>query len=132
MGSLIDDVTPRRVRALLVNREPALLATADANHDLFTETVAGIAAEVVPIVGVDPAPGPIRDLAVWAITLGTAASLETGLYPEQQLGEDARARELRVRYLGVLSQLRARAGGGTNPRGTFPKAQAWPDPARTW
>lgn len=126
------DVDPRRVRALLVNRDPALLEALDPDHDLFFETVDGVAAEIVPMVGEDPSPGPVRDLAVWCLTLGVAASLETGLYPEQQIGEDARARELRVRYLGVLNELRSRAGGTTGPHGQFPKALPWPDPARTW
>lgn len=126
------EVDPRRVRALLVNRDPALLDPAHGDHDLFTETVAGVATEIVPIVGDDPAAGPVRDLAIWCLTLGVAASLETGLYPEQQLGEDARARELRIRYLALLNELRSRAGGGVGPRSSFPKPQAWPDPARTW
>lgn len=132
------EVTPRSVRALLGNREPALLTDTDPNHDLFLETVAGVATEIVPLVGADPAAGPVRDLAVWCLTLGVAASLETALYPEQQLGEDARASELRIRYLSTLTELRARgATAGSGPSGSFPAAPAYPDPveyypARTW
>lgn len=132
MGTLIDEVDSRRVRALLVNRDPALLNAEDPDHDLFTQTVAGVATEIVPIIGADPAPGPLRDLATWCLTLGVAASLETGLYPEQQLGEDARASELRIRYLGVLNDLRSRVGSGSRPRGSFPAATPWPDPIRGW
>lgn len=126
MGTLTNAVDPRRVRALLVNREPALLDEDDPNHDLFTQTVEGVASELVLIVGEDPTPGPILDLATWCLTLGVAASLETALYPEQQLGEDARASELRIRYLAVLSDLRGRAGSA-RPIGSFPPAERWPE-----
>ena len=129
LSGIAGDVDPRRVRALLVNRTPALLDPENDDHDLFAETVAGVATEVVPLVGADPAAGELRDLAVWCITLGVAASLESGLYPEQQLGEDARASELRIRYLGVLSDLRSRSSAaGTGPQGSFPAPLPWPDP----
>lgn len=132
------EVKPRSVRALLGNRDPAILKTDDPNHDLFTETVAGVATEIVPLVGVDPPAGPVRDLAIWCLTLGVAASIETSLYPEQQLGEDARASELRIRYLATLAELRERgAVAGSGPSGSFPPALPYPDPveqypARTW
>jgi hypothetical protein len=119
---------PRQVQALLVNRQVDLLNPASPEHDLYSQTVTGVATEIVPIVGADPAPGPVRDLAVWCLALGVAASLETALFPEQQLGEDARARELRVRYLAVRAELRGRAGSGSGPTGSFPPALPWPDP----
>lgn len=122
------EVTPKAVRALLINRDVALLNPEDPDHELFAETVAGVATEIVPIVGTDPTTGPVRDLAVWALTLGVAASLENALWPEQQLGEDARARELRIRYLSALAELRGRAGSAAGPSGAFPPALPYPDP----
>lgn len=129
LTGLAADVDPRRVHALLLNRTPDVLDPESADHDLFVETVRGVAAEVVPLVGTDPAPGELRDLAVWAVTLGVASHLEAALFPEQQLGEDARSSQLLSRYLGVLAELRRIGPAGPAPRGQFPTAQPWPDPA---
>lgn len=131
MTELAAEVTPQKVNALLLNRTPTILHPEDADHALFQEIVAGVTSEVIPVTGEDPAE-PIRSLAVWCISLGTASNLEAALFPEQQLGEDARAQQLLNRYLGVLADLRRRMGAGSAPRGKFPPAQAWPDPARTW
>lgn len=124
------DVEPERVHALLLNRTPRILDPNDPDHALFTETVRGVVAEVAPLVGQDPPPGPTRDLAVWATVLGVAHHLEAALFPEQQLGEDSRAETLLRRYLGVLADLRSRGnGGGQSPIGRFPAAPGYPDPA---
>lgn len=127
LTGLAADVDPQRVHALLINRAPGLLEEESPDHALFLETVRGVASEVIPVVGPDPAPGQLRDLAVWCIALGVAAHLESALFPEQQIGEDARAAQLHRRYLGVLSQLRGDAGK-TAPSGSFPPAHPWPDP----
>lgn len=126
------DVT--QVHALLLARNPALLDPGSSDHDLLLQTIAGVTTEVTPLVGDDPSPGQIRDLAVWCVTLGVAAHLEAALFPEQQLGDNARASQLNARYLGVLSDLRSRSTGGTKPRGNFPSPErgGWPDPARQW
>jgi hypothetical protein len=127
LTGLAADVDPQRVHALLINRAPGLLEEGAPDHALFQETVRGVTSEVTPVVGPDPAPGQVRDLAVWCITLGVAAHLESALFPEQQFGDDSRAAQLHRRYLGVLSQLRKDVGK-TAPKGSFPAAQPWPDP----
>jgi hypothetical protein len=124
-------VDRQRVLAQLLNRAPELLEDDPPNHALFIENVRGVASEVIPVIGTDDPPaGPVRDMAVWCITLGVAAHLEAALFPEQQLGEDGRAEYLRRRYLGVLADLR-RQTGRIAPMGAFPPAppEWWPEPA---
>ena len=89
LSGIADDVDPRRVRALLVNRNPALLDPANPDHDLFAETVAGVATEVVPLVGADPADFKIPPLQEYVGDDATKAAAVLEL--EQARGKDARA-----------------------------------------
>ncbi len=123
------------VDSLLLGRAPSFLDPNDSRHDSYLQVVKGVATEVTAVVGSDPQP-PVRDLAVWAITLGAAAYIEASLAPEQQLGgEDGAADVLQRRFLGVLAQLRGLPGVAAagalptaGPRGSFPAARAYPDP----
>ena len=126
---LAADVTPAAIAALLVGRAPDLLNDPDTK-DAVQHLITGITVEVTRIVG-DPPPDALRPLAAWAITLGVAASLESSLHPEQQLGDEGRSADLRVKYLAVLADLR---GGPTpvaqhnRPVGYFPPPPGcWPD-----
>jgi len=102
--SLAQQIDIDGVRALLVGR-PSDVLTAPDRQELYYRTVTGVASEVVAVVGLVP-PEQVREMAVWCVCLGVAASLESSLYPEQQLGDESRARELRTRFLGVLASLR--------------------------
>ena len=126
----------RQVNALLLARATQILDPAHEDHDLALETIRGVATEVAPIVGQNPSPGPRRDLAVWAITVGSAAQLEASLFPEQQgPGDLGRAAFLGQRYRDLLAQLRGtpeQTGddqGPVRPRGRFREARPYPDPA---
>lgn len=132
--TLADDVDVQQVHALLLARTPAVLDPASEDHDLYEAELAGITTEVVSVTG--PAPtGAYRDLALRAITVGVAAQLEFGLFPEQQLGDTARGRVLQERYEALLARLGASkdAGGDiptvARPVGIFPPARAYPDAA---
>jgi len=132
-------VSKDQVSALLLARAPQLLDSETEESTLFEETVRGIATEVIPLAGANPDPGPRHDLAVWCITLGTAAQLEAALFPEQQgPGDLGRAAFLERRYLRALAQLQAIPLGengedgatpALGPVGDFPPAERFPDPA---
>lgn len=137
---LADDVDTEQVQGLMAGRLPGDVVSEDGSRfALFLTTVRGVAAEVTPLAG-DLGPGPRRDLAVWAVALGTAASLEGSLYPEQQgLGDTGLSSALARRYAAVLAQLRGSLptdGGDVDsdnvptPLGTFPPAPIAPDPNR--
>lgn len=128
-------VTPNMVRAHLVGRDVRILRTIDQSHEQFLDFVRGVSLEVEAVVGRDLDDGEKRRMAVWAITFGVAAHLESALFPEQQLGDDGRADWLMQRYLGLLSALRnlsdtgTDTGGVPSPTGYYPPAEAYPDPA---
>jgi hypothetical protein len=115
------DIRLERLQALMINRPPDCL-TDETAGPLVAETLRGIAAEVTAVTGPTPT-GDVRELAVWAVVLGAAASLEAALFPEQLLGDGARAEVLQRRYLGVLADLRrvvATTGtGGSAGGGAF-------------
>jgi hypothetical protein len=111
LTGLAAEVHVRRMQALLIGRPPDCLTDPDA-RPLVDETVRGIATEVAAITGSDPA-GEVRDLALWAIVLGSAASLEAALFPEGTgIGDTGRAEVLQRRYLGVLADLRRATTAG--------------------
>lgn len=123
-----------QVKGLLGDR-----ADEDIDASAVLRAAAGVAAEIAPLAGLDTETQRWA-LAVWACTLGAAYSIESGNYPiETGLDETGLSRSLRLRYAGVLVQL-----GGTfaddaagqrepneppSPCGSFPPAQAYPDPA---
>lgn len=132
---LAGDVLVDQVRALLLNRRPDLLDedASPTEHALYIQSVRGIATEVTAVVG-DSIAGGKRDTAVWCITLGVAHLIEAALFPEQQLGEFARAEVLRRRYESVLALLgRQNDDSGVvpplGPIGSFPPPMPYPDPA---
>lgn len=137
--TLSEDVTPTGVEAHLVGRPVGILIDSPENLALFESLVGGITTEVVPLVGEDPDPGPKRSMAVWAITIGTAAMIESSLWPEQQgPGDLGRANVLTAKYEALLAQLRSSfaptegAALANGPRGTFPDPCDYPDPARSY
>lgn len=125
-GGLAALVTADDVAQHLLGRSPQLL-TDPAQAGLLAAVVKGIAAEVQAITGPDPADPGVRDLAVWCISLGAAARIETSLFPEQQYGDQGRAQLLTASYLGVRAQLSATAGtSATAPLSHFDR------PRLTW
>lgn len=137
LTGLAADVDVAQVRALLLNRSPNLLDedASPTEHDLFVESANGIGTEVRAIVGDPAADSDLRAAAVWAVTLGAAHLIEAALFPEQQLGEFARAEVLRRRYESVLKLLgSANKDTGVVDRvasaGAFPDPVPYPDPAR--
>lgn len=128
------EVTVEQVHALLLARTPAILDTSSSDYALFETEVESITAEVVTITGSDPE-GAYRDLAVRAIAVGVAAQIEWALFPEQQLGDTARAVVLEARYEKLLARLGAASAAAgdmptvARPVGSFPAARGYPDAA---
>lgn len=139
LSALAGEVKVAAVRSLLLARDPNVLNPDEAETFIgFLEVLNGIATEVESIVGTNPATN-VRKLAVWAITVGVASSIESSLFPEQQIGgQDASASQLQIRYLSLLKRLGSLPGAGSaegalgilGPVGDFPSALAYPDPAR--
>lgn len=131
LTGLLGDVTRDRVAALLHQRRPEILDTAVPEHlARYEARVRGASVEVVLITGEDPAPGPMRDLAVEAVALETASQTEYAEYPEQQTpGDTGRGWHLHQRYLELLSRLRSNSSTGSGlPRARFPGSSTYPDP----
>ena len=136
---LAQEVRLAAVKSLLYARQSNLLDQDNVEQfPLFLELLNGVAIEVETLVGTDPA-DPIRMLAVQAVTLGTAAQIEFAAYPEQQLGDFARANQLQGRYEALLARLKQAVADSTPdgalpptamaPRGCFPSAHTYPDAA---
>lgn len=138
-------VTQAVIGGLLQQRQPEILESDDSDQVArFEARVSGAAVEVLVLTGLNPVPGPLRDLAVEAIACETASGIEYAEWPEQQAqGDQGRGYYLHQRYLELLARLReyALAGafgpdgalgllGQPRPRGRFPKALPFPDPAR--
>lgn len=134
LEGLAADVDIDQVHALLLARTPSILEPDSPDYALYEGSVRGVTTEVVAITGANPS-GTYRELAVWAITVGVAAQLESALFPEQQLGDSSRAATLQARYDTLLGRLASSkdAGGDiasvARPVGSFPAATAYPDPA---
>lgn len=134
LEGLAADVDPNQVHALLLARTPAILDPTSEDHALYEAEVQGITTEVVSVTGATPTDG-YRGLTLRTITVGVAAQLEFGLFPEQQLGDTSRGQVLQARYEKLLERLAsAKEASGdipTAPRpgGSFPAAGAYPDPA---
>ena len=101
-------------QAVLVHlqaRTPEILRRQDW-HALYEAEADGVATEIVAIAGdplLDDLDSPLRRRA---LALGVAASIESSLFPEQQLGDTGRSSELRQRFLAVLALLRDRYPNG--------------------
>ncbi|MFW6776075.1 hypothetical protein ACOACO_17460 [Nocardioides sp. CPCC 205120] len=144
---LASEVKRERIHSLLLARVPSILQEGHEHAALLQEHLRSVTSEVVAVVGRNPAEGLLRDLAITAIAYGVAAEIEFALFPEQQLGEDARGRELRRRYDTFLTRLAAAAAAAApadpdapltsplSPTGSFPAPSPYPDPAepaRRW
>lgn len=106
MSLLADLVSKDAVRAQLTARQPELLDDPEGEfYGLFDYSLEGIAAEVAAVTG-DLPPEFCRALAVQAVVLGTAMSVESAMFPEQINGDSSRAEQLRDRYIAVLAQLK--------------------------
>lgn len=145
IGTLAAEVKIAAVRALLIGRDPTIL-NSDLDGDevldnaeqfvMFLELLNGVALEVQAVVGTDPQP-PVRELAVWTITVGVAAAIDAAMTPEQMPnGTDGAAEQLRMRYLALLKRLEGATGTGgdgalsvAKPVGEFPCPLPYPDPA---
>lgn len=113
LTGLAAEVSRDQVQGLLLARAEGITDVQTQESTLFEESARGIATEVVPLVGSEVVAGPRRDLAVWAITLGTAAQIEAALFPEQQgPGDQGRAAYLERRYRDALNQLRSLSDTG--------------------
>lgn len=120
LTGLAAEVSRDQVQGLLLARAEGITDVQTEQSTLFEESARGIATEVTPLVGSDVTPGPRRDLAVWAITLGTAAQIEAALFPEQQgPGDQGRAAYLERRYRDALNQLRGMSGDTGRESGAF-------------
>lgn len=143
LAGMLAEVTQTKVAGLLAERQPEILDDSiPAQVTLFEARVTGAAVEVVILVGSDPAPGPLRGLAVEAVALQTASEIEYAEYPEQQTaGDTGRGYHLHQRYRELLDQIQGYVlggmpGDGTTtgplaPRGDFPPPEPFPDPALT-
>jgi hypothetical protein len=135
--TLIDAIGKEAVRVHLAEREPDLVDRADAaGVTLFTSLRTAVAAQITIIVGVDPAPGPVRDLAVQAAAYEIASQFEYACFPEQQTaGNIGRGWFLHQRFEQMLATLKG-AASGTDlgaiavglPMASFPAARTYPDP----
>lgn len=139
MTTLAEEVTRVTINGLLLARAPEILdQPQEGEPDVFGDAVRGAAVEVIPISGPDPAPGPVRDLAVRCIAYGAASEIEAALFPEQQsLGDQSRAEYLRRRFDEIRGQLQDLIQSGSEigvaasmaPAGGFPDPLSYPDPA---
>lgn len=140
LTGLAENVTAAMVEAHLIGRPPGVLSGSPENIALFESLAGGITTEVVPLVGTDPPASAKRDLAVWAISIGTAGMVESALWPEQQgPGDLGRARILLDRFQELVARLRGWTGdpdvdgetgdsdGIPSPVGNFPVAPCYPD-----
>ena len=129
LGGLAALVTVEDVRQHLLGRSPQLLDD-PTQAGVLNSVLRGIAAEVQAITGPDPADPDVRALALWCISLGAAARIETSLFPEQQYGDQGRAQLLTASYLGVRAQLSAKVGvSATAPLSHFdPPRLTWDRP----
>jgi hypothetical protein len=150
LSGMLAEVTQDRVAGLLEERQPDILdASVPAEVTKFEARVTDAAGRVVLLVGPDPVAGPIRSLAVDAISYETASEIEYATYPEQQApGDTGRGYHLHQKFLETLADLKATlaqlggvpADGGAagvvlgvaSPRGTFPPPQCYPDPVRDY
>lgn len=134
LEGLAADVDIQQVHALLLARTPAILDAASEDHALYEAEVQSIAAEVVTVTGPTPT-GAYRDLALRTIAVGVAAQIELSLFPEQQMGDTARAVTLEARYEKLMARLGAAVSAAgeiptvARPVGNFPPARAYPDAA---
>jgi hypothetical protein len=139
---LAASVDVKVVSGLMAARAPGLVDEDSDKYPLFQTTVGGVAREVAPLAGSVPQegaePSERWELALWAVALGVAASIEGSLYPEQnELASTSQAQILTARYQAVLEQLRGHIEGDDGadtdsvppPLGSFPPAPSYPDPA---
>ncbi|MBB3041019.1 hypothetical protein [Nocardioides soli] len=142
MRPLALEVRLASVKALLYARQSDILDQDNVEQfPFFLELLNGVAVEVESVTGTNPQNGTVRALAVQAITYGVAAQIEFAAYPEQQLGDSARAGQLQGRFTELLDRLRAVVAEGAEgalpasvggPRGSFPPARPYPDAAERW
>lgn len=145
LTGLLSEITKDRVSGVLLERQPLVLEDEPDQVLPFEALVKGAAVQVTLLTGVDPAPGPIRDMAIEAIVLETGSKIEYASHPEQQRpGDTGRGYHLHQRYLELLAELRqlirtlggipadgGAAGivtGPARPRGRFPERAGYPDP----
>lgn len=128
LDGLAAEVDVQQVHALLLARTPAILDPASEDHGLYEAELQGITTEVVSVTGPTPT-GAYRDLALRTITVGVAAQLEFGLFPEQQLGDTARGRMLQERYESLLARLGAAGDAAGDVPGVARPVGDFPDPA---
>lgn len=134
LSALAQEVDPDSVNALLLARAPDVLDEDDERHGLYLEALEGASAEVEAVAGPDPQPLARRRIALRAIAFGVAADLEESLFPEQNVGDGARAAYLRRRYDELIKLLQAQDAVGLAPAvpaplGNFPLPSRYPDPA---
>lgn len=122
----------------------ALFSADDLTHALreYVEEDDAVLAErmvwgwLSPILGLDERPDTVSDqLWGWAVELGAIYTENPSGLAAYQLGEERRQYSS-ARRNEVLEEVRASvsgdaaAGGTALPRGRFPKAAGYPDPAR--
>lgn len=144
LTGILAEITQARVKGHLLERDPAVITSTEPGDVAAFETlVRSAAAQVTVLTGDNPPVGRVRNLAVEAIAVQTAAEIEYATFPEQQAaGLDGRGYHLHQRYLELLNELRrimdAHGGivpegdgpllGATagRPRSRFPKPLGWP------
>ena len=138
--ALAGAVTEEAIGARLLARAPACRPGGAVGHGRLAAAALGVAQEVAPLAGVTTETQR-WNLAVRAVCLGTALATEAALFPiETGLEQTGLSRSLEVRYAAVLAQLDGEFSDDTAgqrephdppaPRGSFPPAQCYPDPAR--
>lgn len=129
MATLDDLVpTPEQVHSLIPTR-PAFTATSVPTRGQVVELVRQAASDVFVDLPEGLGPGPVLNLARWAVSLNAASYVEAAFYPEQAGGDGSTSTLLHDRYVAVLSKLRAEvggedpgAGGGGSARGAVTRA----------
>lgn len=128
---------------LEVPGSPALFSAADLNSlpgvSGVTDEQATMVERIVwgwlkPVLGLTDRPTPVPDeVFAWAVELGAIAYANPNGLSYYQLGEERSgfSAERRVEILGEAASGGQAASSAGRPRGCFPPAQAWPDPATT-
>jgi hypothetical protein len=107
LDGILGDVDQVAVAGLLQQRRPLIVEKGDpVQEERFAERVRGAAVLVLPLTGPDPAPGPVRQLALEAIALETGSAIEYAEFPEQQgQGLSGRGYFLHQRFLELIANL---------------------------
>ena len=138
--ALADAVDSTTIQSLLLSRAPDFTVNDAVGHELLEKAALSVAQEVAPLAG-QTTDTQRWNLAIRAVALGSSLAIEAAMYPlEAGLEQTGLSRSLERRYFAVIAQLDGRLsddaagqrepGDPPSPRGSFPPARCYPDPAR--